>query len=154
MASTEKEGRDLFDHAPETSLSGKTTLTSENTTPPPVTQDPSGAKAPETQRPSGRLLSAGLRHDAHGDKLAGLLETRPGQAAVAAPELGRTCRECLYWGEADDNKRDHWGELRASPCKKYMALTGVAPKKAYKLEHRTCACRSFSENRWPPRAGR
>jgi hypothetical protein len=107
--------------------------------------------------PAGGLLSPYLTHGSHGDKAARLALTRPGMAGIAAPGLGKTCRECLYWDGAAGDKRDGWGDLVSAICHKYCQLTLAPSRKAAKdrkLPPSNCACQYFEPNPTPPRIGR
>jgi hypothetical protein len=117
-----------------------------------VTDEPDlfGVTETPSEVPPGRLLSPYLKHGAHGAKEAGLRATNPGQAAIADPSLGETCRRCLYWGEPGSNPRDHWGVLKPAACKKFIAKMHVRPARAPKLSPSACACTEFELNRWPP----
>jgi hypothetical protein len=111
-----------------------------------------GESASETLPVTGALLSAGLHHSAHGDKEAALALTRPGMAAIAASELGKTCRECLYFADGADTKRDHWRVLKPGPCHLFCKQVRASPRSAPKLPHDNCACRSFLLNAHAPEA--
>ena len=98
------------------------------------------------------LLKPGLRHDAHGDKIALLGLTLPGQAGVAEPQLGKTCRECVYWGEAGKHDRKkRWGVLKPQPCMKRRTL---GHRLGSKIPHDQTACRHFEPDPTaPPECG-
>jgi hypothetical protein len=73
-------------------------------------------------------------------------------AAMAAPELGQTCRACLYWADGADTKRDHWRVVKPGPCHLFCKQMRTSPRSAPKLSHDTCACKLFLLNAHAPEA--